>query len=153
MPLLTVRALDALKPKERPYKVTDERGLHLRIAPDGTRTLLVRYTVKGSCGERRYRMPRQYGEGVEPGITSTAGSIERPKLLVGHERREQPGPDADPGARVGFPGEHDLALAVVAEPFAAGPGGVEAQPVGALQPVDVDHAAHLARQRRDPLIS
>jgi hypothetical protein len=64
MPLLTVRALDALKPKERPYKVTVERGLHLRIAPDGNRTFLVRYTVKGCSGERQYRMPRQYGEGV-----------------------------------------------------------------------------------------
>jgi hypothetical protein len=65
MPLLTVRAVDALKPKERAYKVTIERGLHLRIAPDGTRTLLVRYTVKGtSDGERQYRMPQQYGEGA-----------------------------------------------------------------------------------------
>jgi integrase len=64
MPLLTVRALDALKPKERPYKVTIERGLHMLIAPDGTRTLLVRYTVKGSSGERQYRIPQEYGEGA-----------------------------------------------------------------------------------------
>lgn len=60
---MTVRALDALKPKERPYKVTIERGLHLRIAPDGTRTLLVRYTVKGTNSERQYRLPQGYGEG------------------------------------------------------------------------------------------
>jgi len=65
MPLLTVRAIDALKPKEHAYKVTLERGLHLRIAPDGARTLLVRYTVKGSSdGERQYRIPQEYGEGA-----------------------------------------------------------------------------------------
>lgn len=64
MPLLTVRAIDAFKPKELAYKVTLERGLHLRIAPDGARTLLVRYTVKGSGnGEQQYRIPQQYGDG------------------------------------------------------------------------------------------
>lgn len=47
MPLLTVRAIDAHKPKAEPYKLTLDRGLQLRIAPDGARTLLVRYTVKG----------------------------------------------------------------------------------------------------------
>ena len=35
----------------------------MRIAPDGARTLLVRYTVKGSDGERQHRLPREYGEG------------------------------------------------------------------------------------------
>lgn len=64
MPLLTVRAIDALKPKKCAYKVTLERGLQLRIAPDGTRTLLVRYTVKGSDSERQHRIPQEYGEGA-----------------------------------------------------------------------------------------
>lgn len=63
MPLLTVRAVDAHKPRERPYKLTLDRGLQLRIAPDGVRTLLVRYTVKGSEVERQYRLPQEYGEG------------------------------------------------------------------------------------------
>ncbi len=40
MPLLTVRAIDAHKPKAEPYKLTLDRGLQLRIAPDGARTLL-----------------------------------------------------------------------------------------------------------------
>jgi hypothetical protein len=39
-----------------------EGGLQLRIAPDGKRTLLVRYTVKGSNTERQYRLPQEYGE-------------------------------------------------------------------------------------------
>src|SRR6478735_6665419 len=55
MPLLTVRAVEACRPKAEPYKVTLDRGLQLRIAPDGKRTLLVRYTVKGSKTERQYR--------------------------------------------------------------------------------------------------
>ncbi len=63
MPLLTVRAIDAQKPRARPYKLTIDRGLQLRIAPDGARTLLVRYTVKGSEVERQYRLPQEYGEG------------------------------------------------------------------------------------------
>lgn len=63
MPLLTVRAVDAHKPRAQPYKLTLDRGLQLRIAPDGARTLLVRYTVKGSELERQYRLPQEYGEG------------------------------------------------------------------------------------------
>lgn len=63
MPGLTVRAIDAHKPLARAYKITVDRGLQMRIAPDGTRTLLVRYTVRGSAGERQYRLPRVYGDG------------------------------------------------------------------------------------------
>src|SRR5678816_650213 len=62
MPLVTVRAVDTYRPKSEPYKVTLDRGLQLRIAPDGKRTLLVRYTVKGSNTERQYRLPQEYGE-------------------------------------------------------------------------------------------
>lgn len=63
MPLLTVRAIDAHKPRAQAYKLTIDRGLQLRIAPDGARTLLVRYTVKGSEVERQYRLPQEHGEG------------------------------------------------------------------------------------------
>src|SRR5678809_685259 len=62
MPLLIVRAVDAYRPKTEPYKVTLDRGLQMRVAPDGTRTLLVRYTVKGSSNERQYRLPQEYGD-------------------------------------------------------------------------------------------
>ena len=63
MPLLTVRAVESHRPQAQPYKITLDRGLQLRIAPDGRRTLLVRYTVKGSNTERQYRLPQDYGEG------------------------------------------------------------------------------------------
>ena len=62
MPLLTWRAIEAYRPKAEPYKVTLDRSLQLRIAPDGKRTLLVRYTVKGSSNERQYRLPQEYGD-------------------------------------------------------------------------------------------
>ena len=62
MPLLTWRAVEANRPKAEPYKVTLDRGLQLRIAPDGKRTLLVRYTVNGSSTERQYRLPQEYGD-------------------------------------------------------------------------------------------
>ncbi|MBK1613670.1 integrase [Rubrivivax gelatinosus] len=64
MPLLTVRAIDAHRPRAQAYKLTIDRGLQLRIAPDGVRTLLVRYTVKGAAVERQYRLPQEYGEGA-----------------------------------------------------------------------------------------
>ena len=63
MPLLTFRAIEAHKPRGQPYKLTLDRGLQLRIAPDGVRTLLVRYVVKGSEVERQHRLSQEYGEG------------------------------------------------------------------------------------------
>lgn len=63
MALLTVKAIEAHKPQARPYKLTLDRGLQLRISPDGVRTLLVRFTVKGTEHERQYRLPQEYGEG------------------------------------------------------------------------------------------
>jgi hypothetical protein len=60
MPLLTWRAVEANRPKAEPYKITLDRGLQLRIAPDGKRTLLVRYTVKGSNTECFIRLPTSH---------------------------------------------------------------------------------------------
>ena len=62
MPAITVRAIEAHKPKAQPFKLTVDRGLQLRIAPDGARTFLVRYTVKGSAVERQHRLSKEYGE-------------------------------------------------------------------------------------------
>jgi len=63
MAALTVRMIEAIRPRDKPFKVTIDRGLHLRVAPDGRRTLLVRYTVKGYPDERQYSLPREYGDG------------------------------------------------------------------------------------------
>ena len=63
MAALSVRSIEAIKPRDRPFKVGIARGLQLRVASDGRRTLLVRYTVKGSRDERQYSLPQDYGEG------------------------------------------------------------------------------------------
>ena len=63
MAALSVRSIEAIKPKDRPFKVSIDRGLQLCIASDGRRTLLIRYTVKGSKDERQYSLPQDYGEG------------------------------------------------------------------------------------------
>ena len=63
MAALTVRRIEAIRSRDKPFKVTIDRGLHLRVAPDGRRTLLVRYTVKGYPDERQYSLPREYGDG------------------------------------------------------------------------------------------
>lgn len=63
MPVLSVKAINALKPKARAYKIVIERGLQLRVAPEGSKTFLVRYTVKGCEKERQYTLAQEYGEG------------------------------------------------------------------------------------------
>ena len=63
MAALSVRSIEAIKPSDRSFKVSIDRGLQLRVASDGRRTLLVRYTVKGSKVERQYRLPHDYGDG------------------------------------------------------------------------------------------
>lgn len=81
MPLLTVRAIDAHKPRAQAYKLTLDRGLQLRIAPDGVSTLLVRYTVKESAVERQYRLPQEYGVG--PGqMKLAAACAEAARILA-----------------------------------------------------------------------
>ncbi|WP_298018136.1 excisionase family DNA-binding protein [uncultured Castellaniella sp.] len=63
MPLLTSRGIEAHKPKDKSYRITIDRGMQLRIAPDGLRTVLVRYTVRGTKDERQYTLPQEYGDG------------------------------------------------------------------------------------------
>ncbi|MFW7342259.1 integrase family protein [Pollutimonas sp. H1-120] len=62
MPALTYRAIEAYKPKDKSYRITIDRGVQLRIAADGLRTVLVRYTVKGAKDERQYTLPQEYGD-------------------------------------------------------------------------------------------
>lgn len=61
MPAITVKALDAARPRKTEYKLTVERGLYLRVAPDGVKTWLVRYSVGGR--QRQLRLPEPYGFG------------------------------------------------------------------------------------------
>lgn len=65
---LGVRQIDALRPKDRPYKVTIDRGLYLRVATDGTKQWMVTYAVGGKRKEAR--LPCPYGDG--PGLMGLA---------------------------------------------------------------------------------
>ncbi len=71
MAKLTVRALDAAKPKAKPYKLTADKGLYLRVATDGEKRWLVKYTVDGK--QREARLPKPYGNGA--GLMSLADAV------------------------------------------------------------------------------
>lgn len=61
MAKLTVRAIEAAKPRAKEYKLTADRGLYLRVAPDGVKTWHVRYVVEGK--QRQIKLPAPYGTG------------------------------------------------------------------------------------------
>ncbi|MGF6601439.1 integrase [Paraburkholderia sp. GAS448] len=65
---LTVRAIVAAKPATARYKLTDGRGLQVRIEPSGLKSWLVRYHVNG-C-ERQYCLPRPFGVKTDAGHLS-----------------------------------------------------------------------------------
>lgn len=51
---LTVRAVDAAKPREKPYKLTDGSGLYLLVTPAGTKSWRSNYTRAGKQQTRTY---------------------------------------------------------------------------------------------------
>lgn len=59
--ITTVKAIDALKPKEKEYKLTVEKGLSIRVATDGTKTWLIRYVINGK--QTQTTLPKHYGFG------------------------------------------------------------------------------------------
>lgn len=81
--VLAVRAVEAHRPRPQPQKITLDRGLQLRIAPDGKRTLRVRCTVQGSHTERQYRLPQAYGEGPgQPKLAAAGAEAARIRTLA-----------------------------------------------------------------------
>ena len=72
MSKLTVRGIEALRPKTTEYKVAVDRGLHLRVAPDGRKTWHVRYVIGGS--QIQAKLPRPYGSSGE-GFMSLADAV------------------------------------------------------------------------------
>jgi integrase len=61
MPTITVKYLNAARPQANEYKITVDRGLYLRVAPDGAKTWLVRYSVDRQ--QRQLRLAKPYGVG------------------------------------------------------------------------------------------
>lgn len=72
MSKLTVRGIEALRSKAVEYKVIVDRGLHLRIAPDGRKTWHVRYVVNRK--QVQTRLPLPYGNSGE-GFMSLADAV------------------------------------------------------------------------------
>lgn len=44
---LTTMALNALKPKDKPYKLADERGLYIQVMPNGSKLWRYKYRIYG----------------------------------------------------------------------------------------------------------
>jgi len=70
---ITVRGIEALRPTEKEYKVTVDRGLYLRVAVDGVKTWHVRYVVNAK--QVQARLPRPYGASGEEGYMSLAQAL------------------------------------------------------------------------------
>lgn len=78
MALLTVRAIEAAKPKAADYKLTADRGLYLRVAVTGVKTWLVRYVVNGR--QMQVRLPRPYGNGGNGFMTLAEAVAENARI-------------------------------------------------------------------------
>jgi integrase len=61
MSKITVRQIEAAKPRSKPYKLTADKGLYVRVATNGTKYWLVRYVVDGK--QHQMRLPSVYGHG------------------------------------------------------------------------------------------
>jgi len=82
--MLTDNAIRSAKPREKPYKLFDERGLFVLITPAGARWWRLKFRVSGkekllSLGvypdvtlklarERRDELRRQLASGVDPSV-------------------------------------------------------------------------------------
>lgn len=64
---LTQRSIDALRPTEVPYRVTDQRciGLAVRVAPSGVKTWDLAYRIRGLGKTRRLSLGRVCDVGLE----------------------------------------------------------------------------------------
>ena len=51
---LTFRKIQSAKPKEKPYKIFDGRGLYVLINPNGTKYWRMKYRIKGKEKLRSY---------------------------------------------------------------------------------------------------
>jgi len=78
---LTVKAVDAAKPREKAYKLADAHGLYLYVSPKGAKSWRANYTAAGKQKTRTY--------GLYPGVSLAearkahlAGREEAPALKV-----------------------------------------------------------------------
>jgi len=91
--MLTVKEIDAAKPREKPWKLHDERGLYLEIKPTGSRLWRFKYSLNGrenriSFGaypdvplklarERRELARQSVAAGIDPSAARKQAKLER----------------------------------------------------------------------------
>ena len=65
--LLTHRSIEAMRPAEAPYRVSDQRckGLAVRVAPSGMKTWDLAYRIRGTRKMRRLSLGRIADVGLE----------------------------------------------------------------------------------------
>lgn len=82
MAKLTVRAIEAAKARGKPYKLTVDTGLYIRIAANGEKRWLVKYVVDGK--QREARLPKPYGSSGEGfmGVADAAAENARIQSLA-----------------------------------------------------------------------
>lgn len=78
MAKLTVRAIEAAKPKAKWYSITVDRDLYLRVSPFGEKVWLVRYVIDGK--QIQARLPKPYGNGGESFMTLAEAGAENARI-------------------------------------------------------------------------
>lgn len=78
MAKLTVRAIEAAKPKAKWYTVTVDRNLLLRVSPFGEKVWLIRYVVDGK--QIQARLPKPYGNSGEGFMTLAEAGAENARI-------------------------------------------------------------------------
>ncbi|MGH8819991.1 MAG: Arm DNA-binding domain-containing protein, partial [Rhodoferax sp.] len=59
MAKLTVRAIETSRPRAKPYKLTVDTGLYVRVAVNGEKRWIIKYVVDGK--QRESRLAKPYG--------------------------------------------------------------------------------------------
>jgi integrase len=80
--MLTVRAVEAAKPKDKPYKLTDERGLYLFVSPAGGKSWRANFSAAGKQQTRTY--------GRWPGMTLAQARKAHQDAREGPQERSAP---------------------------------------------------------------
>src|SRR4051794_38990403 len=72
MAKLTVKTIEAARPKESAYKLTVDTGLYIRVPISGDKRWIVKYVIDGK--QREARLPKPYGANG-PGLMSLADAV------------------------------------------------------------------------------
>lgn len=83
MPLITVRAIDTAKIKDKSYQLQVDKGLYLNVHKSGTKTWVVRFTVNGK--QLYAALPFSYGNGA--GQMSLVDACEENSRIQGLARK------------------------------------------------------------------